>query len=61
MSDDGEPKVKSSKLARLSFALLNLVRRNGRACEFEEGRLVLQAKYPIQGLHDEYSSAEYAH
>ncbi len=56
MSDDGESK--SSKMARLSFILLNLIRKDEGPSEMEE---ILKAKYPLQGLDEEYSSREYAY
>jgi hypothetical protein len=45
---------KSSKLARLSFILLNLLRKDEKGSEFEDDWLILNAKYPIQRLHEEY-------
>ena len=56
VSDDGESK--SSKMARLSFILLNLIRKDEGPSEMEK---ILNAKYPVQGLDDEYSSREYAY
>ena len=53
MSDDGESK--SSKLTRLSFILLNLRNDEG----YSESEAILNAKYPRQGMHEEYSSTEY--
>lgn len=60
MSDDGVPELKASKLGRLSFVLLNLVRKEESGSILDENCLVLRAKYPIQDLHEEYSSAEYS-
>ncbi len=56
VSDDGESK--SSKMARLSFILLNLIRKYEGPSEMEK---ILNAKYPLQRLDDEYSSREYAY
>ncbi|HUO42689.1 MAG TPA: hypothetical protein VMU35_06895 [Methylomirabilota bacterium] len=52
--------MKASKLGRLSFVLLNLVRKEESGSILDENCLVLRAKYPIQDLHEEYSSAEYS-
>lgn len=53
VSDDGESK--SSKLARLSFNLLN------HDEEWSEWEQLLNAKYPLEGLAEEYSSLQYAY
>ena len=52
MSDDGESK--SSKLARLSFILLTLIRKDEWWSEAEE---LLNAKYLLEGLDDVYYSS----
>jgi len=54
VSDDGESK--SSKMARLSFILLNLIGKDEGPSEMEK---ILNAKYPLQGLDEEYLSREY--
>jgi hypothetical protein len=56
VSNDGESK--SSKMARLSFILLNLIRKDEGPSEVEE---ILKAKYPLQGLDAEYSCREYTY
>ena len=52
VSDDGESK--SSKLARLSFILLTLIRKDEWWSEAEE---LLNAKYLLEGLDDVYYSS----
>ena len=54
MSDDGE--TKSSKLARLSFLLLSLFKRDRDLVDVEE---ILRTKYQLQGLEEEYTSPDY--
>jgi len=56
VSNDGESK--SSKMARLSFILLNLIKKDEGPSEVEE---MLKAKYPLQGLDEEYSCREYTY
>ena len=56
MSDEG--KSNSSKLARLSFILLTLIRKDEWCSEAEE---LLNAKYLLDGLDEVYySSREFA-
>lgn len=52
MSDDGESK--SSKLARLSFILLTLIRKGDWWSEAEE---LLNAKYLLEGMDEVYYSS----
>jgi len=54
VSDDGE--TKSSKLARLSFLLLSLFKRDRDLVDVEE---ILRTKYQLQGLEEEYTSPDY--
>ena len=54
VSDDGESK--SSKLAHLSFILLNLLQKDDTLSESES---IIKAKYPVQDLA-EYPFPQYA-
>jgi len=56
VSDDGESK--SSKMARLSFILFNFLGKDESSSEFEA---ILNAKYLLQGLDEEYSSPMFAY
>jgi len=56
VSDDGESK--SSKLARLSFILINFLRKDE---SWSETEAILNAKYPMQDLTEEYPPPQYAY
>ena len=58
MADNSE--FKSSRLARLSFILLNLLRKEETWSELENTWLMLNAKYPMHGLIEECASPLYA-
>lgn len=53
-------KSKSSKLAPLSFILLFLLRKDEDSSELDDTWLILNAKYPMQGLIHEYVSPLHA-